>query len=75
MMDINETVAAIRCLLSLRGFDHDCRFFQQDSEMQRHPIPWVIDGCLNMELVEYASDILGVTTNEFLEMRRSMMKK
>ena len=75
MMDINETVAAIRCLLSLRGFDHDCRFFQQDSEMQRHPIPWVIDGRLNMELVEYASDILGVTTNELLEMRRREMKR
>lgn len=75
MMDINETVVAIRCLLSLRGFDQDCRFFQQDSEMQRHPIPWIIDGNLNMELVEYASDILGVTTNELLEMRRSVMKK
>lgn len=75
MMDISETVAAIRCLLSLRGFDHDCRFFQQDSEMQRHPIPWVIDGNLNMELVEYASDILGVTTDELIEMRRSVMKR
>lgn len=75
MIDINETVAAIRCLLSLRGFDHDCRFFQQDSKMQRHPIPWVIDGSLNMELVEYASDILGVTKKELLEMRRSVMKR
>lgn len=75
MMDINETVAAIRCLLSLRGFDHDCRFFQQDSEMQRHPIPWVIDGSLNMELVECAADILGVTSNELLEMKGSVMER
>lgn len=75
MMDIKEIVTAIRCLLSLRGFDHDYRFFQQDNEMKRHPIPWIIDGRLNMELVEYASDILGVTTKELLEMRGSVMKK
>lgn len=75
MMEVNEAVTAIRCLLSLRGFEHDCRFFQQDSEMGWHPIPWVIDGRLNMELVEYSSDILGVTKNELLEMRRSVMKR
>ncbi len=75
MLDTNETVIAIRSLLSLRGFDRDCRFFQQDNEMQRHPIPWVIDGRLNMELVEYASDILGVTANELLEMQGSVMER
>ena len=75
MLDTNETTIAIRSLLSLRGFDHDCRFFQQDCEMGWHPIPWVIDGRLNMELVEYSSDILGVTKNELLEMRRSVIKR
>ena len=75
MMDINEIVSKIHCLLVLRGFDHDCRLFQQDNEMKRHPIPWIIDGRLNMELVEYASDILGLTTKELLEMQRSVMKR
>lgn len=66
MLDTNETVIAIRSLLSLRGFEHDCRFYQGDNKMQRQPFPWVTDGRLNMELVDYAADILGVTSNELL---------
>lgn len=75
MTDINETVTAIRRLLSIRGFDHDCRFYQEDNEMRRQPLPWIINGELNMELVEYAADILGVTTKELLEMKRSKIER
>ena len=75
MLDINETVIAIRSLLSLRGFDHDCRFYQEDNKMQRQPVPWVIDGRLNMELVDYAADILGVTSTELLEMKGKVMER
>lgn len=75
MLDTNETVIAICSLLSLRGFEHDCRFYQEDNKMQRQPVPWVIDGRLNMELVDYAADILGVTSNELLEMKGSVMER
>lgn len=75
MLDINETVIAIRSLLSLSGFDHDCRFYQEDNKMQRQPVPWVIDGRLNMELVDYAADILGVTSTELLEMKGKVMER
>lgn len=69
MLDINEKVTAICGLLSLQGVIHDGCFYQEDNNMELHPIPWVIDGRINMELVEYAADILGVTTNDLLEMR------
>ena len=75
MLDTNETVIAIRSLLSLRGFDRDCRFYQEDNKMQRQPVPWVIDGRLNMELVDYAADILGVTSSELLEMKGGVMER
>lgn len=75
MLDIFETVSAIRTLLLLRGFEHDRRFYQNDDEMQLQPIPWIVDGKLNMELVEYAADILGVTSNRLLQMNGKKMEK
>lgn len=75
MLDTNETVIAICSPLSLRGFDHDYRFYHEDNKMQRQPVPWVIDGRLNMVLVEYAADISGVTSNVILEMNGSVIER
>ena len=75
MQNIKETVDAIKGLLVLRGFDKDYRFYQEDQEMRRYPAPWVIGDKLNMELVEYAADILGVTTNELLNMEGGTMER
>ena len=74
MKDIHTTETAIRCLLALRGFSRDERFYEDDGQTYK-PKPWVVDDEINMELVGYAADILGVTEHELLEMNGAGIDK
>ena len=68
MQKASGIIKSIQLLLAMCSFDYDCRFFEEQEDGERVPRPWLVDGELNQELVEYAADILGTTSAELLKM-------
>ena len=67
MKDVFETVGFISNLFFQRGLHRDSRFYTDGITGDKVPIPWEVDGEVNMELVGYAADMLGMTAQDILE--------
>ena len=68
MQKASKVIGFIQLLFKMCSFEYDCRFYEEKEDGGKIPRPWLVEGELDMELVEYASDILGTTSGELLEL-------